>query len=516
MIYQSPRPQLRLPDGPLTPYVFEHRARYADRPAFIEPPTGRTRSYGATWAAVERTAGGLAARGFRHGSVLGILAANCADYGIAFHAVALAGGAATTINPAYKIEEVVHQLRDSGARWLICDRAAAGVAHAAAQQVGNCPVFCFDGTGDESFAALSAGPLAQVPVMPDDIVALPYSSGTTGLSKGVVLTHRNCAGNIAQIAACMPLRPQDIFIAVLPFFHIYGMQVIMNLGLRIGATLVTMPRFDLAAFLDAIQRYQVTIAFVVPPIVLALAKHPLVEKFDLSSLRFMMSGAAPLGADVAAEAQARIKVPIIQGYGMTELSPVSHLSVVGATPAGSVGQLAPGSAARLVDPETGRDAANGASGELWVRGPMVMKGYLNNPAATAATLDADGWLHTGDIARVDDASNFYIVDRLKALIKYKGFQVAPAVLEALLLTHPDVADAAVIGTPDAEAGELPKAFIVRKAGATVAAATLRAFVAGHVATYKQIHEVEFVEAIPKSPSGKILRRLLRDRGVSRS
>ena len=516
MIYQSPRPQLRLPDGPLTPYVFEHRARYADRPAFIEPPTGRTRSYGATWAAVERTAGGLAARGFRHGSVLGILAANCADYGIAFHAVALAGGAATTINPAYKIEEVVHQLRDSGARWLICDRAAAGVAHAAAQQVGNCPVFCFDGTGDESFAALSAGPLAQVPVMPDDIVALPYSSGTTGLSKGVVLTHRNCAGNIAQIAACMPLRPQDIFIAVLPFFHIYGMQVIMNLGLRIGATLVTMPRFDLAAFLDAIQRYQVTIAFVVPPIVLALAKHPLVEKFDLSSLRFMMSGAAPLGADVAAEAQARIKVPIIQGYGMTELSPVSHLSVVGATPAGSVGQLAPGSAARLVDPETGRDAANGASGELWVRGPMVMKGYLNNPAATAATLDADGWLHTGDIARVDDAGNFYIVDRLKELIKYKGFQVAPAELEALLLTHPDVADAAVIGMPDTAAGELPKAFIVRKEGATVPADALRAFVAAHVATYKQIHQVEFLEAIPKSPSGKILRRMLRDRGAARS
>ncbi len=516
MIYKSPRPQLRLPDGPLTRYVFEHRARYADRPAFIEPLTGKTLSYGATWAAVERTAGGLTARGFRHGSVLGILAANCADYGIAFHAAALAGGAATTINPAYKIEEVVHQLRDSGARWLICDRAAAEVARAAAQQVGHCPVFCFDGQGDESFAALAGEPLAQVPVMPDDIVALPYSSGTTGLSKGVVLTHRNCAGNIAQIEACMPLQSQDVFIAVLPFFHIYGMQVIMNLGLRTGATLVTMPRFDLAAFLDAIQRYRVTIAFVVPPIVLALAKHPLVDNFDLSSLRFMMSGAAPLGADVADEAQARIKVPIIQGYGMTELSPVSHLSVVGVTPAGSVGQLAPDSEARLVDPETGRDAPSGASGELWVRGPMVMKGYLNNPAATAATIDTDGWLHTGDIARVDDGGNFYIVDRLKELIKYKGFQVAPAELEALLLTHPDVADAAVIGMPDAEAGELPKAFIVRKAGVAVAADALRAFVAGHVATYKQIHAVEFLDAIPKSPSGKILRRLLRDHGVLRS
>ena len=516
MIYQSPRPQLRLPGGPLTGYVFACLARHADRPAFIEPLSGTTLSYGAAWAAVERTAGGLAARGFGHGSVLAILAANCADYGIAFHAAALAGGAATTINPAYRIEEVVHQLRDSGARWLICDPAAAEVARAAAQQVSNCPVFCFGGQGAGSFAELCGKPLAQVPVLPDDMVALPYSSGTTGLSKGVVLTHRNCAGNIAQITASLPLQSQDVFIAVLPFFHIYGMQVIMNAGLRIGATLVTMPRFDLAAFLDAIQRYRATVAFVVPPIVLALAKHPMVGNFDLSSLRFMMSGAAPLGADVAAEAQARIKVPIIQGYGMTELSPVSHLSVAGATPAGSVGQLAPNSEARLVDPETGRDATCGASGELWVRGPMVMKGYLNNPAATAATIDAVGWLHTGDIARVDDTGNFYIVDRLKELIKYKGFQVAPAELEALLLTHPDVADAAVIGMPDTAAGELPKAFIVRKEGATVPADALRAFVAAHVATYKQIHQVEFLEAIPKSPSGKILRRLLRDRGAARS
>jgi 4-coumarate--CoA ligase len=287
----------------------------------------------------------------------------------------------------------------------------------------------------------------------------------------------------------------------------------MNLGLRIGATLVTMPRFDLAAFLDAIQRYRVTIAFVVPPIVLALAKHPSVGNFDLSSLRLLMSGAAPLGADVAAEAQARIKVPVIQGYGMTELSPVSHLSVAGATPAGSVGQLAPNTEARLVDPETGRDAPAGANGELWVRGPMVMQGYLNNPAATAATIDADGWLHTGDVARIDAGGNFYIVDRLKELIKYKGFQVAPAELEALLLTHPEVADAAVIGMPDAAAGELPKAFVVRRAGATVTADALRAFVAGHVATFKQIHGLDFVDAIPKSPSGKILRRLLRDRGA---
>ena len=511
MIYQSPRPQITLPTGPLTNYVFEHRGRHGSRHAFVEPLTHRTLTYEQTWALVCRTAGGLAARGFGRGSVLGILASNCADYGIAFHAAALAGGAATTINPAYRLDEVVHQLRNSGARWLICDAAAEAVARLAAEAVGDCPVFCFEAQGADAFTALLGEPITQVQVAPDDTVVLPYSSGTTGLSKGVVLTHRNCAGNVAQTLVSLPLKDQDVFIAVLPFFHCYGMQVIMNVGLRIGATLVTLPRFELGAFLEAIQTYRVTVAFVVPPIVLALAKHPMVANFDLSSLRFLMSGAAPLGADVAAEAQARVKVPIFQGYGMTELSPVSHLSIHGVTPPGSVGPLVPNAEARLVDPATGSDAAVGASGELWIRGPLVMQAYLNNPQATAATLDADGWLHTGDVATVDNAGNFFIVDRLKELIKYKGFQVAPAELEALLLTHPDVADAAVIGIPDQEAGELPKAFVVLRAGVSPNADGLRTFVAQHVATYKQLRDVEFVAAIPKSPSGKILRRMLRDR-----
>ncbi len=510
MIYSSPRPQIALPSGPLTAYVFEKLPQWPARPAFIEPLSGKIVSYNDLWMGVQRAAGGLAAMGFGRGSVLAIMAANCADYGVAFHAAALAGGAATTINPAYRLEEVILQLRDSGAHWLICDQTALDIALKAAREVGNCPVYCFGSKGVGSFESLAGTPLGHSSAGADDTLALPYSSGTTGFSKGVILTNFNCAANVEQTLHSLPLGDNEIFIAALPFFHIYGMQVIMNLGLRIGATLVTLPRFDLAAFLDAIQRYRVTVAFVVPPIVLALAKHPLVANYDLSSLRFMMSGAAPLGADVAAEAQARTRVPIIQGYGMTELSPVSHLSVVGATPAGSIGPLTPNTEARIVDPESRKDAAPGATGELWVRGVQVMRGYLNNPAATAATLDRDGWLHTGDIASVDQAGNFYIVDRLKELIKYKGFQVAPAELEALLLTHAAVADAAVIGVPNQEAGELPKAFVVLKNGSKASAEELRGFVALHVATYKHLHEVQFVDSIPKSASGKILRRLLRE------
>jgi 4-coumarate--CoA ligase len=349
-----------------------------------------------------------------------------------------------------------------------------------------------------------------VPVGPHDTVVLPYSSGTTGLPKGVMLTHRNCAGNIAQVNAMFPFEEHDVIIAVLPFFHIYGMQVIMNSGLRVGATLVTMPRFDLVGFLQAVQEHKVTVAYLVPPIVLALAKQPIVSDYDLSSLRVVMSGAAPLGAELADEAAARIGASVFQGYGMTELSPVTHLCPLDDARAGSIGVLVPNCEARLVDPD-GVDVEPGGEGELWVRGPMVMTGYLNNPTATAETIDADGWLHTGDVARVDADGHFTIVDRVKELIKYKGFQVPPAELEALLVTHPAVADVAVIPVPDEAAGEIPKAFVVRKPGAEATAEELMAFVAEHVSSYKQVRQIEFIDEIPKSASGKILRRILRDR-----
>ncbi|MDQ3573034.1 MAG: AMP-binding protein, partial [Actinomycetota bacterium] len=339
----------------------------------------------------------------------------------------------------------------------------------------------------------------------------PYSSGTTGLPKGVMLTHANLVANLNQVQEAFPIGRDDVLVGVLPFFHIYGQTVIMNQGLRSGATIVTMPRFDLDQFLSLIQDHGVTRAYVVPPIALALAKHPAVDNYDLSSIETIMSGAAPLGAELAEQVAERIDCNVIQGYGLTETSPVTHvIRPDGENRPGSIGPALAGTECRLVDPETGDDVAQGERGELWIRGPQVMAGYLNNPDATAETIDSDGWLHTGDIAVVDADGFFSIVDRLKELIKYKGFQVPPAELEAILITHPDVADVAVIGVPDDEAGELPKAFVV-PAGGDLDADALMEFVADKVSPQKRIRLVERVDEIPKAASGKILRRVLRDR-----
>jgi 4-coumarate--CoA ligase len=365
--------------------------------------------------------------------------------------------------------------------------------------------------GHASISSVVGAPLEeQVPVDLDDVVVLPYSSGTTGLSKGVMLTHRNLVSNIEQSLGAITVGEDDAFVAVLPFFHIYGMQVLMNMGLRAGATIVTMPRFDLEQFLSLHQDHKLTRAFVAPPMVVALAKHPLVDKYDLSSLKLIFSGAAPLSAELAAECGERLDCEVVQGYGMTELSPVTHATPMGMFKAGSVGLTIPSTETRIVDPLSGDDLGVDQDGEVWVRGPQVMKGYLNNDAATKATIDDDGWLHTGDIGHVDADGHLYVVDRLKELIKYKGFQVPPAELEALLLTHPQVADAAVIGIPDDEAGEIPAAYVVLRPDQDVSAADIQAFVADKVANYKQVRRVTFVDAVPKSASGKILRRVLRD------
>ena len=303
---------------------------------------------------------------------------------------------------------------------------------------------------------------------------------------------------------------EDTLIGCLPFFHIYGMTVIMNQGLRNGATIVTMPRFDLDQFLNLLDEHGVTRTYVVPPIAVALAKHPAIDAHDLSSVRTIMSGAAPLGAELAEKVAERLDCDVIQGYGMTETSPVTHVIRPEHNKPGSIGPSIPSTECRLVDPETGDDVGEGERGELWVRGPQVMQGYLNNAEATAGTIDAEGWLHTGDIAVIDSDGFFEIVDRLKELIKYKGFQVAPAELEALIQNHPDVADVAVSGVPDEECGELPKAYVV-PAGEELDSEELMEWVAGQVSPQKKVRIVEVVEEIPKSPSGKILRRVLKDR-----
>jgi 4-coumarate--CoA ligase len=516
VIHRSPLPDVEIHEGALTPYVLRHAVRLADKPALVDGPTGRTLTYAQLDGAVRSLAGGLAARGFGPGHVLALMAPNIPEYAVVFHGVAMAGGAITTVNPTYTEREIHHQLTDAGASLLVTIPLFAEAARAAAVDTGVREIFVLGGEaeGATPATALFGAPLAeQVPVAPDDVVALPYSSGTTGLSKGVMLTHRNLAANVAQTLGPAAMTGDDVLMAVLPFFHIYGMQVLMNCGLAAGGTVVTMPRFELEPFLQLHQQYGVTRTFVAPPIVVALAKHPVVDRYDLSKVRQVFSGAAPLSAELALEAGARLGCEVVQGYGMTELSPVSHLTPVGGGKPGSCGVTAPNTECRVVDPATGEDLGVDADGEVWVRGPQVMKGYLNNAKATADTLDADGWLHTGDIGHIDGDGHLWVVDRLKELIKFKGFQVPPAELEALLLTHPAVADAAVIGLADDEAGEIPVGFVVLKPGQTVSEADVMAFVAGQVASYKQLRRVTFIDAVPKSASGKILRRLLKDQAA---
>ncbi|HEV8373242.1 MAG TPA: AMP-binding protein [Actinomycetota bacterium] len=514
-IISSPYPDVEIPDVPLHQFVLANAGRMAEEPALIDGPSGRTLTFGQLAGGVQRVAAGLAARGFGKGDVLAIYSPNLPEYALAFYGTAAAGGAATTINPLYTVDELAFQLQDAGARFLVTVPPFLDRAREAAARTGVDEVFVFgEAEGATPFASLLAagGQPSAVAIDPaNDLVALPYSSGTTGLPKGVMLTHRNLVANLCQFQDALGTGTGERLIAVLPFFHIYGLVVLMAAAVREGSTLVTMPRFDLEEFLRILQEHHVTRAYLVPPIVLALAKHPMVDKYDLSALQVVVSGAAPLDAGLQGAAASRVDCLVAQGWGLTETSPVLTTSVgapLGPKP-GAVGVLLPNTALRVVDPATGTDVDRGETGELLARGPQVMKGYLNAPQATADMLDPDGWLHTGDLGRVDDDGYVYVVDRVKELIKYKGMQVAPAELEAVLLGHPAIADAAVVRSPDEEAGEVPKAFVVAKT--PLQAEEVIAYVTERVAPHKRIRRVEFIDEIPKALSGKILRRVLMDR-----
>lgn len=512
MIFRSPYAEVQIPEMPLTSFVLRRADELADKPALISAPDNRVLTYGQLKESVRCVAAGLWARGFKKGDCLGIYSPNVLEYPIAFFAVATLGGIVTTINPLYTADEVAHQLKDARAKYLLTLPPLMDKAREAIHETQVEEIFVFGETeGATSFNSLlkNDGSVPEVEINPrEDLVALPYSSGTTGVAKGVMLTHYNMVANLRQLEDHDFTSEHDTLIAVLPFFHIYGMNVVMNYGLSKGATIVVMPRFEMEQFLKALETYKITRAHLVPPIILALAKLPIVDNYDLSSVRLIMSGAAPLDKNLSNACTERLGCVIKQGYGMTESSPVTHMC--SEDPAkikpGSVGQCTPNTECKIVDLDTGAELEAEQEGELYVRGPQVMKGYLNREDATAQTIDQEGWLHTGDIARADREGHFYIVDRAKELIKYKGFQVAPAELEAVLLTHPAIADAAVIPCPDAEAGEVPKAFVVLKAEAKED--EIKEYVAARVAPYKKIRGVEFIEQIPKSPSGKILRRVL--------
>ena len=518
MVITSPFPALDIPDVSLTDYVFEHVDQHGDRPALIDGATGATTTHAELRDRMRATAAGLAHRGIGPGDVVALSSPNVPDYAAAFLGVAAAGAANTTANALYGVDELTFQLRDCKARMMITHPELADRTLPAAHAVGITDIVSFgELDGATPFARLlTEGEPPVVRINPaSDTVSLPYSSGTTGLPKGVRLTHRNLVANVCQLEGILEMGPDDIVMGILPFFHIYGQTVVMAAALRAGAAIVIVERFDLEQFLALVQHYRATRAFVAPPIVLAFAKHPLIDRYETSSLRHIMSGAAPLDGEVAAQAAARIGCPIVQGYGMTEASPViTCVSAFGEDRPGSVGPLVANTEGRIVDPETGQDVATGEPGELWARGPQVMPGYLGNDAATAATIVDGGWLRTGDIATADADGWITITDRVKELIKVKGYQVAPAELEALLLNHPSVTDACVIPVPDDEAGERPKAFVVLRDA--VEPQDLIDWMRERAAPHKRLVAVEIVDEIPKSASGKILRRLLVDRERSRT
>nr|WP_204261168.1 4-coumarate--CoA ligase family protein [Blastococcus saxobsidens] len=524
-------PDVEIPNVSVPEFVLAAGKERPDAPALIDGLKGDVITHGQLAAYVDRVAANLHARGLRKGDVVAVFCPNTPWFPVVFHGIAAAGCVMSPINSLYTPDEIAFQLKDSGAKILITIGLFLDRATAAAEKSPVDEIIVLDGAEGHAnlFDLLGAdAPSVTVDIDPaNDLVTLPYSSGTTGLPKGVMLTHRNLVANVAQCLPLLKTGADEKIIAVLPFFHIYGLTVLMNQGLALGGAVVTLPRFDLEDFLRTIQDQKITRAFVAPPILLALAKHPIVDNYDLSSLTSILSGAAPLDEQLALSAQSRLRkgadsgVVVGQGYGMTELSPVSHTSpdldaqppgVSIEIPKGSVGFAIPNTECRLIDPSTGEDAAPGERGELWVRGPQVMKGYLNNEEATRATLDSEGWLHTGDVAIVDENGCYTVVDRVKELIKYKGYQVAPAELEAVLINHPEIADAAVIGVPDKESGEeLPKAFVVRAPGSELTEDAVMAYMAEKVAPHKKIRFVEFIEQVPKSAAGKILRKDLKAR-----
>src|SRR3989441_595333 len=461
----------------------------------------------------DRLAAALARRGVARGDRVTLFMPNSIDFVVAFYGTLRAGGVVNPINAQSKEREVRFQLEDSGAKALLVHEALWPVVEPLRGELAASTTLAVTGAGvpgatrfDDLVAETGAAPAARAGL--DDLAALPYTSGTTGFPKGVMLTHRNLTANQQQFFAAVPVSREDVFLNVLPYFHIYALNLLMAGAVSLGATQVVMSRFDMVEYLTLVERHRATVCFVVPPIVLGLSMHPEVDKHDLRSVRFFFTGAAPLAPEPARRLTERTRIPVIQGYGLTETSPVTHSNPMDAAVLESIGPAVPGTEDKIVALETGtKTLPNGEVGEICVRGPQVMRGYWNKQQDTADVI-RDGWFHTGDVGRRDDNGYVFIVDRKKEFIKYKGFGVGPAEVEAVLCEHPAVADAGVIGKPNEEAGEIPKAFVQLRPNAQATAEELMAFVKERISDYKRVREIEFIEKVPRTASGKILRREL--------
>ncbi|HXH83926.1 MAG TPA: long-chain-fatty-acid--CoA ligase [Candidatus Tectomicrobia bacterium] len=518
------RPSLDYPRMPYDRMLRDTAARHPETAAVVFRDVSVT--YRELEALTNRFARALVRLGVAKGDRVCILSTNCPEYVVAFYAVARIGAVVSPMNPSYREREIEYQLNDTEAVAIVAHRDLVPLVQAVRGRTPTLKhVVSIGGgpapAGARDFAEL-VGPESPAPppaadVGDDDLVALPYSSGTTGLPKGVMLTHRHLVTNNIQFVAAIRLLPTDRLMLFLPLYHIYG-AMLMGGGVHVGATSVLMERFEPTECMRLIERHRVTHFFAVPPVLLMLSGWPDLGKYDLSSLRFTMIGAAPCPPELSRRFWQLTGVPVIQGYGMTEASPVTHLNPVHderLIVLDSAGLPVHDTEQRVVDLETGeRVLGPGEVGEICIRGPQIMRGYWKAPEATAAVI-RDGWYHSGDIGYVDEHGYAFIQDRKKEMIKYKGLGIAPAEIEALLVEHPAIADAAVVGIPHPEAGEVPKAFVVRRPDQPLTADEVVAFVKGRLASYKAPGAVEFLDAIPKTPSGKILRRVLKEREAAR-
>jgi acyl-CoA synthetase (AMP-forming)/AMP-acid ligase II len=530
-MWTSPYAPVEVGGTTLHQMVLEAAARSGDRPALVDGPSGTAVGYRLLAERVRGVAAGLAARGFRPGDVLALWAPNLPQWaGVALGAMA-AGGTVTGASPGCTERELTTQLADAGASVLVTAPPLVPVARAAAAAAGVRELVVL-GEAEAGGATPILDLLAAVGPLPDPrspgglglsppdppldpataVGLLPYSSGTTGLPKGVRLTHANLVTSVRQVSRGLRVTDRDTVAAVAPFAHIMGFLVTLAVPLCAGATVVTVPRFDPARLLELVERHRVTVLIGAPPMLRTLVTHPLAAGADLSSLELVVCGGAALPAATQRALAARLPGATVgQAWGLTETTVgVSMPDRDSGSVPGTVGRVIPNTELRVVDPGTGRDLGPGRPGELLARGPQVMAGYLHRPEATAAMVDPDGWLHTGDLGLVDGDGNVVIVDRLKELIKVSGHQVAPAELEALLATHPAVADAAVLGRADPDHGEVPVAVVVPRPGAGPDPEALAAWVAERVAPHKRLRAVRLTDAIPRTPSGKLLRRALRD------
>ncbi|MEO7021813.1 MAG: AMP-binding protein [Ktedonobacteraceae bacterium] len=515
------RPPVAFPDVPYDHLLRMAAWRVPDRTAIIYHNLSFT--YREVVSMVNSIANGLYNLGLRKGEKICLLTTNRPEYTVTFIAATSIGLIASPMNPAYKEREIGYQLENAEASALVIQRDLLPLLQIVLSQKSLPNLKHIIVTGDsvpESMPeAIPWGKLLhesspelppKVEISGDDLVALPYSSGTTGLPKGVMLTHRNLTVNNLQFTTALQTDVSDVALIFLPFYHIYGVMLTGSF-LACGGTQVLMERFDLVQSLEMCQKYGVTYYFAVPPIVVALANAP-VDLSKMKTVKYIFSGAAPLPLDPARRLEEKTGLQVVQGYGLTESSPLTHAQPK--NPAlvrpDSVGLPVNNTIQKIVDIETGtRELPTGEDGEIIIKGPQIMKGYWKAEESTAQSL-RDGWLYTGDIGHVDSDGFTYIVDRKKEMIKYKGFGIAPAEIEALLMEHPAVMDSAVIGIPDDEAGELPKGFVVLRPGQEATPEEIIAFANGKLAGYKKIHFVEIVTTIPKTASGKILRRDLKE------